>query len=208
MEARTRVRTQLNIAPDVPVVLFAGKLLPFKRPLDLIAAAAVAKAKGNEITVLVAGAGPLQDEVARFAREKGVLCHVLGFRNQSEMPETYAASDLLVLPSEHETWGLVANEALACGRPIVLSDTVGSAPDLALDQTVGRVFPLGDVSALADAICNLLQHKPSLKVIASKSNAYSPAVAANGVVRAAEYALRESTLGEFLGSRCGSGDPT
>src|SRR5258708_39890753 len=102
-------------------------------------------------------------------------------------PEAYAAADILVLPSDgHETWGLVANKALACGRPIVLSDAVGSAPDLAFDQTAGRVFPVGDIAALTNAIWNVLQYLPSSNLIAAKSAAYSPTVAANGILRAAK----------------------
>jgi glycosyltransferase involved in cell wall biosynthesis len=75
---------------------------------------------------------------------------------------TLAAADILVLPSDaRETRGLVANEALAYLRPIVLADTVGSAPDLAADQTVGGVFPVSDIAALANAIWSLLRNPPS-----------------------------------------------
>jgi glycosyltransferase involved in cell wall biosynthesis len=188
-EVRKLVRTRLNIALDMPVVLFAGKLLPFKRPLDLIAAATLLKATGREIAILVAGAGPLESDTARAARDAGVAYHALGFCNQSQMPEAYAAADVLVLPSDgRETWGLVANEALACGRPIVLSDAVGCAPDLAADRAVGRLFPVGDIAALTNAIWSLLRDPPSLDSIAAKSAAYSPAAAASGILRAAEFA--------------------
>ena len=190
-KVRKLARTRLNIAPDMPIALFAGKLLSFKRPFDLIAAAALMKARGREIAILVAGAGPLEGDMACSARDAGVEYRALGFCNQSEMPEAYAAADILVLPSDgHETWGLVANEALACGRPIVLSDAVGSAPDLASDQTAGRVFPVGDIAALANAIWKILQYPPSLNSIAAKSAAYSPTVAAKGIFRAAEFAAR------------------
>lgn len=189
-EARRLVRVRLGIAPDASVALFAGKLMPFKRPLDLIAAAALLKSMGREITVMVAGAGPLETDMARASRDAGVAYHSLGFCNQSEMPEAYAAADILVMPSDRETWGLVANEALACGRPIILSDAVGSAPDLAFDQTAGRVFSVGDIAALANAIDSLLRNPPALDSIAVKSAAYSPAAAANGIICAAEFAAR------------------
>src|SRR5260370_33469534 len=87
------------------------------------------------------------------ANVAGVALHQLGFCNQTAMPVAYAAADLLVLPSEgDETWGLVANEALACGRPVVLSDAVGSAPDLVGAGTSGRLFLAGCTGALAAAI--------------------------------------------------------
>jgi glycosyltransferase involved in cell wall biosynthesis len=151
------------------------------------------KATGREITIFVAGAGVLERDVVSSARAAGIACHALGFCNQSMMPEVYAAADVLVLPSEHETWGLVANEALASGRPVVVSDTVGCAPDLAADQSAGRVFPVGNVAALANAIWNILQHPPSLDLIAAKSAAFSPAVATSGILHAVEFAVRART---------------
>jgi glycosyltransferase involved in cell wall biosynthesis len=97
------------------------------------------------------------------------------------MPAIYAASDVLVLPSEHETWGLVANEALACGKPIVLADTVGSAPDLAADGSAGRVYPAGNILSLADNILDVLNAPPSREMIAAKSEKYSIVAAADGM---------------------------
>jgi glycosyltransferase involved in cell wall biosynthesis len=77
----------------------------------------------------------------------------LGFQNQSAMPVCYAAADALALPSAHETWGLVVNEAMACGLPAVVSDTVGAAPDLV--ATTGRIVPAGDVGRLTEALVAL-----------------------------------------------------
>src|SRR4029079_666833 len=132
-----------------------GKLVAFKRPLDLIAAASRLKARGQPIEVIVAGSGPLQAQTIEAASTAGGRCHMLGFCNQSEMPMAYAAADVLALPSDgRETWGLVANEAIACGRPIVLSDAVGCAPDLAGYGTSGRVSASADIKGLVAALSN------------------------------------------------------
>jgi glycosyltransferase involved in cell wall biosynthesis len=113
---------------------------------------------------------------------------LLGFRNQTEMPAAYAAADCLVLPSDgRETWGLVANEALACGRPIIVSDACGCAPDLARDGRVGRTFPAGDPAALADAISALAAVPPSPSAIAALSRAYSLEAAVDGVRCAVDH---------------------
>src|SRR5262249_38311257 len=145
-----------------------------KHPMDVVAAAARLKAQGRDVCVLVAGAGPLEGELSVGARNLGVQLHLLGFCNQTAIPQAYAAADVLVLPSDgRETWGLVANEALACGCPIVLSNVVGSAPDLAADCSAGRVFTHGNVMALADAITDLLNNPPAPHQIAVKSAAYS-----------------------------------
>ena len=204
-EARAALRARLGIAPDRRVVLFAGKLVPFKRPLDLITAVSQLKSRGPETEVLVAGSGPLRPEIERAATAADVPCHMLGFCNQSEMPAIYAASDVLVLPSSgRETWGLVANEALACGRPIVVSDAVGCAPDLAADGSAGRVYPMGDVAALARALHDVLLHPPICEAISVRSARYSIAVAVEGILRATEFVVQQrARRGEptFRGSR-------
>jgi glycosyltransferase involved in cell wall biosynthesis len=138
-----------------PVVMFCGKLCPRKRPLDLCAAA---NALARDVNVVFAGDGELADEVrSRLRPGSGV---VTGFVNQSELPSYYHAADILVLPSEHEPWGVVVNEAMAAGVIPVVSDRVGAAPDLVAG--VGQVYPCGDTARLAEALsCALdLADKP------------------------------------------------
>jgi glycosyltransferase involved in cell wall biosynthesis len=183
-QSRLEQRVQLGLAVDAKVVLFAGKIIPLKRPLDMIAAAALLKATGCNIEILVAGSGPLEQQLVRSSRAAGVPIHALGFCNQSKMPAVYATADALVLPSEHETWGLVANEALACDRPIILSDGVGAAPDLAVNGETGCVFPVGNVAALAEAIRVLFNRPASLDAIRAKTRSYSLDAAVEGIIRA------------------------
>lgn len=183
-EAGTELRVAHGVSDDAEVLLFAGKLVPLKRPLDVVSAAGIIALAGTPATVLVAGAGPLADEMSTAARKLGVQLIHLGFCNQTDMPRAYAAASALVLPSDSETWGLVANEALACGTPIILSDACGCAPDLAGDGWVGRTFPVGNVEALAGAIQALLARPPSRELIAGKIRRYSPEAAADGVAHA------------------------
>jgi glycosyltransferase involved in cell wall biosynthesis len=136
---------------------------------------------------MVAGSGELEPKLRAAAAASGIRLHLLGFRNQTEMPAAYAASDCLVLPSDgRETWGLVANEALACRRPIIVSSACGCAPDLAGDGSVGRTFPVGDPQALADAIGALAASPPSLSAISAVSQAYSLDAAVAGICCAAD----------------------
>lgn len=187
-EARNVLRARLGIAPESKVALFAGKLVPFKRPLDLIAAAGLLKTQDLELSILIAGSGPFEHEMAEAARNAGVPYHPLGFRNQSEMSAAYAAADVLVLPSDgRETWGLVANEALACGRPIVLSDAVGAASDLAVDGTAGRVFPMGKIPMLANALRDVFANPPLKSEIVHKSSFYSLRAASDGIFAATSF---------------------
>jgi glycosyltransferase involved in cell wall biosynthesis len=188
-EVRAQLRTSLGVGPGTMLLLFAGKLLPSKRPQDLIAAAALGRINGQSLEVIVAGDGEMRDTLAMLAQGAGVPLHLLGFRNQVEMPGTYATSDCLVVPSESETWGLVANEALACGRPIIVSEACGCSSDLAADGKAGRVFNTGNVRALAHAIQAIMSSPPRTEAIASVSRAHSVDAAANGVMSALDYLM-------------------
>lgn len=179
--ARFDLRTKLGIAPDVKLVLFAGKLAPFKRPVDVITAVMMTKAQGINSEVMVAGAGPLDQELKAAARVADVRLHILGFCNQSEMPGAYAASDVLVLPSERESWGLVVNEALACGKPVVVSDAVGCAPDVAAHFGDSSVFPTGDTLALATSLKRVFQNPTDPALISSTAAAFSVEAACAGI---------------------------
>ncbi|MCP4309292.1 MAG: glycosyltransferase family 4 protein [bacterium] len=185
--ARLALRSRLGVAPDDHAILFAGKLVSLKRPLDVVDAAAQLRADGLCAHMIVAGSGPMEEELRARAAAAGVPLHLLGFRNQTEMPSVYAASDVLVLPSGNETWGLVCNEALACGRPIVVSDSVGAAPDLLTDGAVGRMFPVADISAFADAIGETLGAPPAIEAIQRTSNDHSLAKAADGMIDALKW---------------------
>lgn len=181
-EARAKRREAIGVSTETPLILFAGKLVPFKRPLDVIRAAARMRADSSAAEVMIAGAGPLQEEVSAEAAKLGVPLHALGFCNQSVMPSVYAAADVLALPSTgRETWGLVTNEALASGTPVVISDECGCAPDLSADGDVGRSYSGGDVEALANALAASLSSPPTKDAIREVSDAYSVSRAADGI---------------------------
>ncbi len=135
----------LGLDPGRRTVVFSGKLIADKRPLDLVRAI---ERCGGALNLLVLGDGPLRSQVLHHARDLPGRC--LGFVNQAALPGWYACGDILALPSGHEPWGLVVNEGMACGLVPVVSDAVGCAEDLV--HGVGEVFPVGDVEALAAAL--------------------------------------------------------
>lgn len=182
---RMASRERLGIKTDQKAVLFVGKLLDRKRPQDLIEALHVLRGRGIDACAVFAGDGPLRSILAAQANSTGVPLIFLGFRNQTELPEAYATADVMVLPSEgSETWGLVVNEALACGTPVVVSDAVGCAPDLPIEGETGAVYPMRDTQALADALRRVLAAPPPREAIRRKIDAYSVPAAARGVLEA------------------------
>ena len=143
---RQAARQRWGIPDDAFVALFAGKFIDVKRPLDFIRA--VAASEGT-VFGLLAGDGPLRRTAENLATALAASVHFAGFLNQGEMGQAYAAADVLVLPSERETWGLVVNEAMAWGLPCIVSSEVGCGPDLVDPGITGYVFPLDDVAGLA-----------------------------------------------------------
>ena len=186
---RAALRDRLGIGAAAPAALFVGKLIGRKRPLDLVAAAALCRGRGVPIEIMIAGSGPLGEALAVAAASAGVPVHMLGFRNQTELPSVYAASDCLVLPSDVDTWGLVANEALACNRPIVVSDACGCVPDLTQDPSAGLAFRTGDPDALAGALIRTLAMAGS-DAPRGLAGRYGLRAASDGIEAAARAVLR------------------
>jgi glycosyltransferase involved in cell wall biosynthesis len=165
---REQLRQQLGLEANRPVLLFASKLLARKCCIDLVDAyfELVRRLKLKDGSrrlpyLLIVGEGEQRPQIeARLQQasaedREGV--QLLGFRNQSELPRFYDLCDVFVLPSIHEPWGLVVNEAMNAGKAIVVSDQVGCQPDLVEDGDNGVVFPARNVSALADALERVLE---------------------------------------------------
>ena len=154
---REAIRREIGINQDVPIILFASKLTPRKRPLDLLLAYHRLRQHGRQAALVFVGSGELEDVLRSFVADRQTPdVHFLGFRNQSELPCLYAAADLFVLPSENEPWGLILNEVMCAGLPMVASDEIGAAPDLVHDGDNGFTFPAGDVDTLTERLATLI----------------------------------------------------
>jgi glycosyltransferase involved in cell wall biosynthesis len=149
---RSAVRASWGLDNAEKIVLFCAKLQPWKRPLDLLRAFAAAEIPRS--TLLFAGDGPLRASIEAEASALGLgqRVRVLGFVNQSQLPAVYRASDIMVIPSEYEPFGLVVNEAMLCGCVVIASDRVGAVRDLIFPGRTGYVYPCGDTRALATTL--------------------------------------------------------
>ena len=157
---REQLRGELGLEPGRPIILYASKFEPRKRPQDLLAAYEKLLSMGGRASrayLLLVGDGVLRSPLEVTAQEKRLEgARFLGFRNQTDLPALYELCDVFVLPSTNEPWGLVVNEAMAIGKPVVVSDAVGCAADLVLDGQNGFVFPVGQADALAAALSSVL----------------------------------------------------
>ena len=163
-------------------VLTVASLIPLQRVGDILIACKSLSDRGYDIRVSVVGSGVLLGELKKLAKELGLASTFHSFVNQDNLREHYLSTDLLVLGSESESWGLVVNEAMQCGLPVVVSDACGCSEDLVTEYT-GEVFRVGDVKALANAIERVaLNPLINSKAILDHISDYSAAKATQAIV--------------------------
>ena len=153
-------KKELGIPAGDTVILFAGKFEDEKRPLDLIKA--FINAQLTSASLLLVGAGNLETKMQDLARQSNSI-YFAPFQNQSVMPRTYATCDVFVLPSYSETWGLVINEAMCVGCPVIVSSYVGCAADLVKPFENGLIFEAGNVAALTASLREAMSDRDRLK---------------------------------------------
>ena len=162
------IRKKLGIRNDEILILFAGKLEGKKSPELLLNAFLALNKPGMHL--LFVGNGGLENNLKIMAADKPSV-HFMDFHNQSAMPAIYEACDLFCLPSKGpgETWGLAVNEAMACGKAILVSDKVGCAIDLVNEGYNGMVFKNENVDDLREKLKELTLSKELLKLYGNNS---------------------------------------
>ena len=152
-EAAADFRDRLGIAPDRRCFLYSGRLIPVKRVDVLIRAFIEVAERIPDWDIAIAGRGPEQEALeAMVPRSLAARVRFLGFMQFDRLRAAYHACDALVHPSEHEPWGLIINEALASGMPVIASNVTGAAIDLVRDRVNGLLVRPGCVDELARAM--------------------------------------------------------
>ncbi len=146
-EERNAFRRAIGLATPF-AVLYSGQLVPRKGLGDLLPAFVRLAQERNDVTLMIAGSGAHERRFRDLAAPAGDRVRFLGFQQPSELGPYYAASDLMALPSREEVWGLVVNEALACGVPALVTEAVGCAPDLVRDGINGYICAPGSPQTL------------------------------------------------------------
>jgi len=172
-------------------LLLVGRLVPEKGVFDLLEAyAKLESGLRSEVGLVFAGDGVSREELTQRARRisPGAVCFP-GFAQREDLAGLYALAEALVLPTHSDTWGLVVNEAMACGLPIIVSGVAGCSADLVEDGWNGYVVPPRDSEKLRVAIDSLLR-QPDLKQEMSARSMeriqnYSPEACADGLAAAA-----------------------
>jgi glycosyltransferase involved in cell wall biosynthesis len=170
------------------LILYVGRFLNFTR-LDLLVEA-LGHMKERDWTCLLIGWGPEEAAIRQKANELGLSekIEIVDFKPSEELAAYYCLARVFVLPSQWEPWGLVVNEAMACGTPVVVSQGAGSARDLVEEGVTGFSYPPEDPRALAAALDRLMRDDALCErmgeAAAEKIRAYTPERYARNLMRA------------------------
>jgi len=163
VKKKDELKNEIGIPQDKVVILFSGKLIDKKRPMDLLMG--YEKISSEKKALVYVGDGPyhIRENLEEYVKEKKLVdVYFVGFKNQTGLPKYYVASDIFVLPSVGETWGLVVNEAMCFHLPVIVSDMVGCGRDLVKHGENGFVYPVGNIDRLANYLLKLLM-EPNLR---------------------------------------------
>lgn len=149
---RDDVRRAYGFGPNDVVVVSVARLLPQKAPDVLVRAVARSSVP---MKLFFVGSGPERAKLEALARDEAVDATFAGHLEGDELVDAYLAADIFALLSRREPWGVVVNEALASGLPVVLSNRVGAGYDLVEPEENGLVVPVDDVASAARALGKL-----------------------------------------------------
>ena len=153
--------------------LFVAKL-QFKKGIDLLLEAILNKNSNKEFLKYaefsIIGSGELEKYCKDFIQKNNLKnVRLFNFQNQKQLRFFYNKSDVFILPSRSEPWGLVINEAMAAGNAIIASDKVGSTTDLVIDNYNGKVFQSGNVKDLEKKISYFIKNRSKINFFKKNS---------------------------------------
>jgi glycosyltransferase involved in cell wall biosynthesis len=173
--------------------LYVGRLVRTKGVYELLEAyARLDRETRAEVGLLLVGDGVERSKLTERAFQivPGAIQFV-GFVQRDGLPDFYALADALIFPTHSDTWGLVVNEAMSCGLPVIVANVAGCAADLVQNGWNGFVVPPKDPAQLAEAMARFADDSVLRAEMASRSReriaAYSPEAWAEGLVKAVEY---------------------
>jgi glycosyltransferase involved in cell wall biosynthesis len=190
-------RANASEASAPPTFLYVGRLSSEKGLGDLLEAFSQVHAKLPDAKLNLVGAGQLKDQLCAQVSQLGLeqAVEFLGPKTTEEIGRLFMSSTALVLPSHSEPWGLVVNESLSYGCPVVVSHVCGCVPELVLKDITGYSYPVGDVPALAQAMLDVTRLSRDRVAVAQKCidliAGFSPDVAASQILEGCARILDE-----------------
>lgn len=144
-------------------LLFVGSLIPRKN----VSVVMEALKNNSEIDFTLVGDGPERSKLEKLAQKNGVNARFLGTKPMKVVPNIMQQNDVLILPSLHDGWGAVVNEAMSLGLYVIVSDRCG-AKALIVDDTDGLIFKSKDVSSLKESLKKVIFHIQDIRLLTYK----------------------------------------
>jgi glycosyltransferase involved in cell wall biosynthesis len=195
---REKMRLKLKLKLPLRFILFVGRLVREKGVFDLLAAyAKLESGVRSEVGLVFAGDGVAKEELMQQAKliSASAICFP-GFAQREDLAGLYALAEALVLPTHSDPWGLVVNEAMACGLPIIASSVAGCSADLVEDGWNGYVVPPRDLEKLRVAMETVVRQPELRRQMSARSlkriQNYSPEACAEGLAAAAAFTGTEA----------------
>ena len=165
---REALRKELGIPSDAFVVVYAARLAPRKRQIDLLKA--LEQMHDTRLVVALVGDGPDRSMLETYANDHQLnQVHFTGFVNQSAISKYYALADLTVILSDHDNSPKSLNEAMNFSLPVITTDNVGTAPDLVREGINGYIIRVGDISTLVEKLRYFIEHPDAIKCMGQAS---------------------------------------
>ncbi len=184
---RERARSE-NGWQSMFLLLYVGRLVRVKRVDALIEAVRLALAEGLNVELLIVGDGAERKRLEALASGLAQI-HFLGFKDWRSLPQYYGVADLLVLPSEGEQWGLVINEAMASGLPVLAVQSAAAAKELIDHRRNGFLASDGAAPTLASALKQACTSRNDLSALGRRARSASRAWAYSSAVEGIDRAL-------------------
>ena len=151
--------------------IFIGRFAHEKNLFNLLNSFLEVSKINNEWGLLLLGDGPLKEDIISFISENKLGDKILlpGFIQQDEIVKYLITSDVLILPSYSEPWGLVVNEAMLCSMPIIVSNRCGCEPELIKEGVNGFSFDPYDIQKLQQLMRGFIKNKYNIKLMGEES---------------------------------------
>jgi glycosyltransferase involved in cell wall biosynthesis len=196
---RTRLRAKRKILCKqfgIPFhnFLYIGRLAKEKNLFFILNA--YKKLNADDWGLILVGSGPLRGEIERYIKKQLIKdVFMPGFKQKEEIPQYFVVSDVFVLPSISEPWGLVVNEAMASGLPVLVSEKCGCYPDLIKEGVNGFSFDPYNIEELYGHMKNVVDGKYDLEAMGKDSlgiiKDYTPERAAKVIVDTIKFVLKK-----------------
>ncbi len=173
-------------------IMFSGRIVKEKNPLFIAEVGAKIKERAGKCSALIIGDGDggLKEEMFKRFEEGGIDFDFPGFIEHSRLPEFYGQAKTLLLPTSGDCWGVVINEALISGVPVITTNMTAAAGELVIDGENGYVLPL-DPEIWAERICSLLGNDERYESFSNRAreraSEFTFEGAAEGIISAIEY---------------------